>query len=607
MQPVPSPQKSKAGLAKLSSPAIQLALLLSVTAIVFSPVLFADFIRLDDYSHLFNNPNLQQGSASGLAALWTRAYFNLYIPVTYTVWWLTATLGRQWGEFAQMAWLFHALGFAIHLINVAQVSFLLHTLLDLGRPQRNRSAAQNATLVLLATAFFALHPVQMETVAWISELKGELAAMFGLLALLLHYRWSKRLLAAVCLTAAMLSKPSAVVFPAVVLLVDRILLGKSIGKSAIMPAWYGLPLLALAVVTKHLQPDSKLDFVPSAAERLLVAADAFAFYVQKILVPFPLAVDYGRSPRFVLDHISAWQLALSILVLATGVAVVLRALIRPRGQSQGADWLSWLSLGWSIFLVSLVPVLGVVSFGFQNFSTVADHYLYLPLIGISVMVAGVLIRLGSAAWSRSVAAALLLGFAILSARQARLWNSTISLFSHTVEVNPRSYLGCYCIAEEYLHTRHLDESQKWLLRSLSLNPNYLNSVIDLGMVQARSGEISKAIELYTKVLAKNPSTVGARAKLVSSIHNNLGMLLLQVGRRRQGIEHIRKAVELFPRSVNGHLNLGNVAMDERRYSDAVSEYEMAQSLSPGNPAIERRLDRARQMAKWQRGAPRSSF
>jgi tetratricopeptide (TPR) repeat protein len=113
----------------------------------------------------------------------------------------------------------------------------------------------------------------------------------------------------------------------------------------------------------------------------------------------------------------------------------------------------------------------------------------------------------------------------------------------------------------------------------------------------------KAIEHYRSVLAKNPSTVGNRARLVSSIHNNLGLLLLQMGLEAPGVEHFHKAVQLFPRSLNAHLNLGNVAFSNGRYSDAIAEYEIARSLNPGNPRVEQRLARARQRAGAQRPSP----
>ena len=314
------------------SGACLLALLLAATALVFSPALFADFIRLDDYSHIFENPHLQRMSISGLAGLWTRSYFNLYIPITYSCWWAVTMMGSLLGPLRQNPWLFHALNLAIHLANSALVFYLLRTLLSLGA---QKTATQDdpgrGKVALIAALVFALHPVQVETVAWISELKGVLSTMFGLLGLLWYYRCrgAKRALTAAFFVAAMLAKPSAVVFPGIVLLVNRILLGMSLRESAVAPALYSLLLLPLLLVTKYLQPDTTLDFIPTASQRLAVAADALAFYFNKVLIPFPLAVDYGRSPQYVLGDLPGWRIALLSLLSLAGVAVAIKALLRP--------------------------------------------------------------------------------------------------------------------------------------------------------------------------------------------------------------------------------------------------------------------------------------
>jgi Flp pilus assembly protein TadD len=577
---------------------------LALTALVFSPVLSADFVRLDDYSHLFDNPNLQRMSVAGLAAFWTKSYFNLYIPVTYSVWWSATMIGSHFGALRENAGLFHGINLVVHLANVSMVFIVIRTLL---RVSRGRAATEDdtsgkinggddndSTVALVSAFFFAIHPVQVESVAWVSELKGELAAFFGLLGLWSHCRSSHRVLPALLFVLAMLSKPVAIVFPAIALLIDRMLLGISLRKSALASVLYGVPLLGLVVLTKHLQPDTELDFLPTASQRLVVAADAFVFYLRKVLLPFPLAVDYGRTPQFVLAHVPVWQAALSVLMLTTAVGMVVRGLVRTRRSSSDGQADRLLYCGWSIFVVSITPVLGIVPFGFQEFSTVADHYLYLPLFGVSMLAAGILVRFGSRPQPRYAAAALLLVCAGLSDRQARLWSSTETLFAQTVKVNPRSYLGHFCIGDELIHSGRADASVEWFTKSLAINPDFLTAQIALGMAWIKVGEPAKAIEFYSSALARNPNTGGTRAKLVSSIHNNLGMLLLQTGRKAEALAHFRRAVELFPRSVNAHLNLGHFAMVEQRYSDAAAEFEAAQSLSPGNQAIARWLERARQ-------------
>jgi len=171
--------------------------------------------------------------------------------------------------------------------------------------------------------------------------------------------------------------------------------------------------------------------------------------------------------------------------------------------------------------------------------------------------------------------------------------------SQTVQVNPLSYLGYHSIGEEHLRAGRLDQSLEWLSKPIALNPDYLSAQISLGMVWASRGESTKAIEHYRAALAKNPSAIGTRARPVSSLHNNLGMQLLQVGHQEEAVEQFQKAIEIFPRSLNAHLNLGNLALGERRFSEAVAEFEKAQAINPSSPAIRQRLELTRQYAQQQ--------
>jgi protein O-mannosyl-transferase len=594
---VPAPQKLKLR-TRGTHPALRPTLILLIlTILALSPVLSGGFIRLDDYDHLFDNPQLRRMSLSGLAGVWARPYWNLYIPITYSVWWALELIGSLAGNLAQSAWLFHAFNLGIHLANVVLVFFLVRALVrgdEKDTPPKAGDAVDG--IALIAALLFGLHPMQVESVAWVSELKGELAAMFGLLGLWVHCRSGRRVVVALLFIAATLSKPSAIVFPAIVLLVDRVLLRKKLGASVLLAALYSVPLLFFAIVTKHLQPNSELDFVPLLHQRLVVAADAIVFYVTKVLAPFHLAVDYGRTPRLVIEQTSSAWLACSSLIAVAGIGLVINGLVRPKALAQ-VPGRSLIYCGWGIFLASLAPVLGLVPFGFQSLSTVANRYLYVPFFGLSLILAGVLVRFRSTASSRRIAALYLTALAALSFQQAWRWRSTEALFSYTMSVNPRSYIGAFCIGDELMRSGRLDESVGWLQKSLALNPDNLNAVLTLGMAFVKESERARAIELYRSALMSNPSAAGARAKNVAALHNNLGLLLLQSGNRSAAVEHFREAVEIFPRSLNAHLNLGNVAFDDRRYGDAVDEYNTALSITPGSRSIEQRLELARRGAQ----------
>jgi len=188
---------------------------------------------------------------------------------------------------------------------------------------------------------------------------------------------------------------------------------------------------------------------------------------------------------------------------------------------------------------------------------------------------------------------MLLGLAGLSFSQARHWRSTETLFSHTLEINPQSYLAHYSIGTELLEAGKTDAGIAQTLQCLDINPGYLSAEVALGVAWIQEGKLQNAIDHYLSVLGKNPSIAGKRAPFVASIHNNLGMALCQVGRDNEGAAHFKQAVEVDPTSVNGHSNLGRFALKEGRFADAVTHYQAALALSPGNREITRFLEFAR--------------
>jgi tetratricopeptide (TPR) repeat protein len=577
-----------------------LAWLVLLTVAAFSPVLAAGYLRLDDYTHLLDNPALQRPSLAGLSAIWTKSYFGLYIPITYTLWWSCAAMASAFLTLAQSAPLFHGLNLALHAVNAVLVFALLRTLLRLARPQpAGRSEALARGAALLGACFFALHPAQVETVAWLSELKGALAGTLGLLGIWSYYRTSRRLPTAAFFLAAMLAKPSAVVFPGILVLVDRILLGKSLKASTQDPIFFWAPLVPFVLVTKHLQPNLNLELVPSLPQRLLVAADAGWFYVGKLLVPYPLALDYGRSPQVVLHQVPSWHIVLAALFAAAGAAAAVYPLLRPPpAEPTGARaWRALVLCGWAIFCLSLAPVLGLVPFEFQDITTVADHYLYVPLLGASLALVGVLVRLGMAMRVVGVAAAMLVGLAGLSFAYARAWQSTDSLFRHTLSVNPRSYVAHYSLAAELLADGKTEQGIAQAQECLAINPGYLEAQVALGTAWIRQGRFQTVADYYLPVLAKAPKPVGKRAPLVSAMHNSLGLALVRLGRGKEGVAHFARAVAIDPTSIYGHYNLGLAASAEGRHADAVTHFAAALAQSPGNPEIRQQLELARRRAR----------
>jgi protein O-mannosyl-transferase len=574
-------------------PAVTVLTVLAVLAL--SPVLAAGYIRFDDYANLLDNANVQHFSAAGLGRIWTTSALGFYIPLTYSVWWFYAGVAGSLGTLGQSAPLFHALNLAVHVLNASIVFRLTGAVLR--RARTTLPPWQISAVALVSAACFALHPAQVETVAWVTELKGLLAGLLGLLAIATYYRGQSRVLTGLLFVAAMLSKPSAVVFPAILLLADRILFGKGLRDSAKTALGFLLPLVPFVLVTKYLQPAVDMEYVPTLPARLLVAADTLSFYLAKLLVPARLGLDYGRSPQVVLAQVPAWQLAGAGLLFVAGVALVSQSLLRPRDAA--VEWTSLVRFGAAVFCLSLLPVLGLVPFAFQDYTTVADHYLYIPILGASFVVAGLLLRARAPAWSLALAAALVLGCAAQTFAQARHWRSNQTLFEHTLAVNPSSYLAHYSIGTELLEAGKTEDGVSRMLACLRLRPTYLSGQLAVGVTWLRQGQPERAIAHYQAFLATQPSTAGKRAAFMASIHNTLGTALCQVGRVAEGAQHFRQAIALDAGSVMARMNLGRVALGARDFTEAAAQYQAALALDPGNAEIARLLAVARRYAQPQ--------
>ena len=571
-----------------------LALIVFAITLAFSPVLVADYIRLDDGTHVVENPGLQGSSGRGLLAFWTEPYFSLYVPVTYSVWWLVAAVAQLFGPLRQTAWLFHATNLLLHLANTCLVFLTIRTLLLLhpGNPPVP-SPRRAASISLLAALLFGLHPVQVETVAWISEGKGALSMSLVLLGIWSYYNRPKKLVI-VWFGLAMLAKPTAIVAPGILLLIDRVLLGRSLRASALLPAVMWLLLLPLVVLTKHLQPDGEIDFVPTLFQRGYVAMDALGFYGSTLFAPVALALDYGRSPEYVLAHVRGWRLALSILVLLAALAIPSEALVRPR---PGRRWYSFVACGWSVFVLSLLPVAGLIPFKFQTSSTVADHYMYVAVFGAALALAGILSRLQAAGKWLGITALWLALLGGLSFRQAAKWRSTEALFAHTFGINPRSFLGHYCIASDLFSRGRWDDGIVEGLKAVEIKPDYLPAHFFIGLALLQKGEINTAIEYYSTVLARDATPTGKHGPLLANMHDSLGLALCRVGRRAEGVEHFRKALEVDPQSFSSYMFLGDAALEDGRYQEAILRYERALALRPGHRMARSQLARARQEAR----------
>jgi tetratricopeptide (TPR) repeat protein len=555
---------------------VALAALALVTIIVYARVFGAGFVEYDDDIHVYANPFLNPLSFESVGKFWQHAYQGLYIPLAYTILAGLALFARVPAEMVSSIGRavtlspgpFHTASVGFHVANV-----LLCYLLAL-QLTRHRTAA------LLCALVFALHPLQVESVAWISELRGLSGAFFALAALNVFVMSrnmrdrtavSRELLTASAMLAifSMLCKPAAVVLPFVALIIDRVALGTAWRRSALTALTGLVCILPFAFITRSVQT-----LFPAGAslwwQRQFVAGDALTFYIFKILLPINLGVEYGRTPHSVMSH--GWSYLLWLLPV-----VMLAVCFKYRRRRP----LAW--LGSLIFVTFLLPTLGLVPFTFQVHSTVADRYAYLSMIGLGLVVADVVTAVESNIAIRA-ASAVLIVLAVLSFNQSGYWADNAAFLQHTIEVNPDVAFAHNNIGSILLTQKRPDEAIGHFNRALELEPRNAMAENNLGLALVQLGRLDEAEPHFRKAVELNPAYYKA--------YESLGAVYLQTNRMDPAIASLKAALDIQPTEARALNDLGIAFMRSGRPEDGLESFRRAVAAEPSNTQYRRNLAQA---------------
>lgn len=543
-----------------------------VTGAVYAGVVHNDFVDWDDNQYIYQNVHIQHLDRNSLRWMFTTFHASNYHPLT----WLSHALDYQmWGLHPGMH---HLTSVLLHALNTGLVFLLAWRLIALGRGGRG-DADEDHRFRLVAAAvaalLFGLHPVHVESVAWAAERKDVLCALFFLLAVVSYLSFAGRgdyrkrwyLATTVCLVLALLSKPMAVTLPAVLLLLDLYPLGRLRRGHLAGPLLEKLPLFAISgassVVTflaqSHGGAVMPIDKLP-VATRLLNAVKALAFYLGKLVWPqgftplyeYPQDFDFG-------GHVVAF------VVVAAITAVVLVQWRKGR---------SLLLVAWLYFLITLLPVIGIVQVGRQM---AADRYMYLP--GISLCLLG---GLGVAwlwhQWSNEaigervrplvacgvVAALLLLGLQTI--RYVAAWRTDETLWRYAVSVHPnRAFLArCHLFGQFGKHG-DLPRAVAIYEELLNLAPDFAEGMNQMGIVFADNGRPDLAIREFQRGLKSDPKS--------ASLHGNIARVYLVTRNLPAAEAEAKRAVELWPEYAQGHRLLGSAYLMQFRTEEAIRSLE----------------------------------
>src|SRR5438093_9876330 len=534
------------GRPKISRRWLRLGICISLavlTWVVFGQLLQYDFINYDDPRYVYENTNITKGlTIGGIAWAFTHIHSMNWHPLTTISHMLDCQLyGLKPGAH-------HFTNVLLHSI----VAILL--LLVLQRMTGGPSVTGSIWRSAFVAAVFAIHPLRVESVAWIAERKDVVSGVFCMFTLLAYVHYVRvrsighYLTVLFMFALGLMCKPMLVTLPFVLLLLDYWQLGRIRGQNSdvsghenlVMLVVEKIPLVGLSAVSSVVTFLAQRGAV-GRTEQLPVLARinntvvTYVVYMWQMLWPVKLAVFYPHPEKRL--PLSEIILALAILVTATAAAFVLRKK-RP-----------YLVTGWLWYLGMLVPVIGLVQVGWQGH---ADRYTYLPQIGLYALLTWTVADL-TAGWRRqreilSASAAIIIG--VLSWRawiQTSYWRDSETLFTHALAVTSNNDVAENNLGIVFLRKGNLDEAISLLQAAVDLRPENSPAHENLAKALLQKGQVTDALVHYRKLLELQPDNI--------EVHNIVGTVLIQQGRIREGVEEWQKVLAIQPDNGNAMSNL----------------------------------------------------
>ncbi|MBC8137874.1 MAG: tetratricopeptide repeat protein [Fibrella sp.] len=554
------------------SPTIPALGVFFVVLAVFLAACFGAFTSWDDNDNIFANPHYLPVTPESVAQFWTTPYNQLYTPVTNTIWAACATvsrlpqpvgvLGSGMSPFAALP--FHTLGVLFHA-GAAVLVFLLLRRLTGSDPG-----------AVVGALFWAGHPLQAEPVAWVTGHNNVYSGFFGVLALLLYVRAVQSgkpnyVGATVAFLFALLAKPTGVALPLLMVALELFVLRRPAKQwIPLFLTWAGLAV-ALTVFTRLSSPASE-NIAIELWKRPVIALDAIAFYLSKIVFPAFLGIDYGRLPDRVV--FSWWGYVCAGVTLALFAACLY--LWRHGARIPLAAF--------ALLIAGLLPVLGFVPFYFMKISTVADRYVYLALLGPAFAVASLV---GATPQERrrvmlAIAGALLAVLAARTVTQTLVWRDSETVFAHALTVNPRSVQANTNYGQVLSDKKDFEGALRHALLAARNAPGRTDLLNNLGIAFAERGRLPEAIATFREAIRLRPEEAES--------HYHLGVALADTGDLRGAVPAFREATRLNPALTEAWYRLGTTLGKTGPTDEAIAA--LSKTLTLRSADIEARYIRA---------------
>lgn len=565
-------------------------LLAVITLAVYFPTLHHGFINLDDNGYVTDNRHVHAGLTDASVR-----------------WAFTSTEEANWHP---LTWLSHMADCAVWKLNPEGhhlSAIVLHTMNVLLLFLLLFMLTGHAWRSAFVAALFAIHPLHVESVAWVAERKDVLSTFFWILTTIAYVYYARRpqvgryVFVVVLFALGLMAKPMLVSLPVTLLLLDYWPLGRfSHGWKLV---WEKVPLFALTLASCIVTYIAQLGTAVASLERYSVgvrianALVSYAKYLLHMVWPANLVIFYPHQGTRILG----WQPAVAVIVLALLTIFALRT-----GKRR-----PYLIFGWLWYVVTLVPVIGFVQVGNQ---AMADRYTYIPLIGIFVAITWAVCELfekpapeaqpvpqkpqrkgknrgqektvtRSTAPNPVLAVAGVIVLAILLPlcyQQVGYWKDTATLFKHDVQVYPNDAAAHILIAYA-VQDSDPEQAVDHYRESLRIDPKFNDACLNLASILAKQGMWDEAERQYIELLSRQPKN--------TRVYTNLGNVLIKKGDTRGAFQRFSQAIRVDPKYAEAYYNLGGLLMDDRRYDEAAKCFVKTVELQPdhanahGNLAI----------------------
>lgn len=614
-------------------------LLIASTFFIFKKSKNFDFVWKDQ-ELIVNNPSISPPTRKGFKDIWANPQDKSYTPVADSV---LIALNRlsmdsnnaqltpeNESSFIPSPKNFHTFSLFLHILNTLLIFIVLGQLV------------KKPIASFLGAGLFAMHPLQVESVAWISSMNILLATTFSLFSIMFYLRYSRKqdssnrnqknpiyfyYAGTISFILGCLTNPAIIFLPFAILIIEK-LVPKEYSffapRKPMMPLIFWMFIaLPFFIWTLNLQNYSVANV--SIFKRPLIAADAFTFYLYKILLPINIGPDYGHAPNKIF---SQWW---GYIAWLTPVAIF-TSLLYWKNKIR-----AWVAAGFSILILALLPYLGIYRFDFQATSTVSDRFVYLGLLGLSTTVA--LIINSSRKFSTKIfVAAIIATFSFLSYRQLDIWSDNVALWEHTLKVNPESPIAHKVLADKFkekgdiekaqehyrlvlesdnsnpeimlylaelaFKNKNLIEAESLLSQAINLNPEYGDALHMLGLISAEKKDFKKANDYLTQSVAIEPKNATFLAdagsnlikleqfseaipylkKSINMFHQKnlerntaepqaqLGYALYKTDQKELGLIHLETALKLNQNQPRANLTLANIFFEQKQLDIALERY-----------------------------------